>query len=206
MANSIRSTKSGCHWTRAELTAYNITIVIDDKETFLGTNKLPEHQIAPKVLLNTQGRQMHEWYNRDLINLLNLAMVLAGTGGINTENHTPKAYSSLSKRTNVLLRHQMLDPSSSPKLLQLSSIIIFREREMIVPGITMISTAATFFKIPVTTQLDQAVDGMYPSQPTIVQAFVPQIPDPLLGSWREWICWIIEGYIRSAMKHSNSLL
>ncbi|KAF8489618.1 hypothetical protein JB92DRAFT_2755677, partial [Gautieria morchelliformis] len=54
-----------------------------------------------------------------------------------------------------------------------------RVSDGILPGITMISIAATFFKIPVIAQLDQTIiGGTYPSQLTIVHVFVSQIPRP----------------------------
>jgi len=46
-------------------------------------------------------------------------------------------------------------------------------------GITMIGTFPTFFKIPVTSELLQAIElGNYPVMPTIVAMHVPDIPHP----------------------------
>jgi hypothetical protein len=46
-------------------------------------------------------------------------------------------------------------------------------------GITMIGTSPTFFKIPVTSQLLQAVQlGDYPVTPTVVAMHIPNIPRP----------------------------
>lgn len=44
-------------------------------------------------------------------------------------------------------------------------------------GITMVGTAPTFYKIPVTEELLTALaTSQYPAQPTIVQKFFPPVP------------------------------
>ncbi|KIJ47466.1 hypothetical protein M422DRAFT_28800 [Sphaerobolus stellatus SS14] len=49
----------------------------------------------------------------------------------------------------------------------------------VTPGITMKGTAPTFYKIPVTTALVDAVGmGMYPQQETVVYAHIPNVPRP----------------------------
>ncbi|KAH9081498.1 hypothetical protein EDB83DRAFT_2282911 [Lactarius deliciosus] len=49
----------------------------------------------------------------------------------------------------------------------------------VVPGITLNGTSPIFYKIPVTTQLAQSVAlGIYPAEPTIVHAHIPQVADP----------------------------
>jgi len=49
----------------------------------------------------------------------------------------------------------------------------------VMPGITMMGTAPTFYKIPVTTELVDAIaGGVYPTTPTIVYAHLPAIPRP----------------------------
>jgi hypothetical protein len=49
----------------------------------------------------------------------------------------------------------------------------------VIAGITMLGTAPTFFKIPVTQDLVSAVEtGQYPAAPTIVSMHVPEIPRP----------------------------
>lgn len=49
----------------------------------------------------------------------------------------------------------------------------------LIPGITMKGTAPTFYKVPVTTTLVNAVaTGMYPTQETVVYAHIPDIPRP----------------------------
>jgi hypothetical protein len=51
----------------------------------------------------------------------------------------------------------------------------------IIPGITLIGTSPTFYKIPVTSALRMSIlSGMYPAQPTVVERCVPPIPDPTL--------------------------
>lgn len=48
-----------------------------------------------------------------------------------------------------------------------------------VAGITMTGTSPTFLKIPITTELIQAVQrGQYPSTPTVVTMHIPDIPRP----------------------------
>ncbi|KAF9487797.1 hypothetical protein BDN71DRAFT_578874 [Pleurotus eryngii] len=49
----------------------------------------------------------------------------------------------------------------------------------IIPGIIMVGTAPSFFKIPVTEQLSECVaQGQYPPTPTIVTGHVPDLPRP----------------------------
>ncbi|KAE9398240.1 hypothetical protein BT96DRAFT_1020243 [Gymnopus androsaceus JB14] len=49
----------------------------------------------------------------------------------------------------------------------------------VIPGITMVGTFPTFFKIPVTQELNRCViGGIFPSTPTIVTGHVPVIPRP----------------------------
>jgi len=50
---------------------------------------------------------------------------------------------------------------------------------MVIPGITLMATFPTFFKIPVTKELVRSVEyGQYPPTPTIVTAHVPVISNP----------------------------
>jgi len=49
----------------------------------------------------------------------------------------------------------------------------------VIAGITMLGTAPTFFKIPVTLDLVSAVElGQYPATPTVVTMHVPDVPRP----------------------------
>ncbi|KAK0199857.1 hypothetical protein DFS33DRAFT_201161 [Desarmillaria ectypa] len=49
----------------------------------------------------------------------------------------------------------------------------------VVPGIIMVDTSPTFFKIPVTFALVHSVrHGLFPPEPTIISAHVPVIPRP----------------------------
>jgi hypothetical protein len=46
------------------------------------------------------------------------------------------------------------------------------------PGIVLAGTTPTFYKIPVTNNLVRHVrHGIYPSEPTVVSAQVPDLPD-----------------------------
>ncbi|KAJ2916085.1 hypothetical protein MD484_g4318, partial [Candolleomyces efflorescens] len=48
-----------------------------------------------------------------------------------------------------------------------------------IPGITLTGTSPTFFKVPVTQELADAVEfGAYPATPTIVYAHLPKLPRP----------------------------
>jgi hypothetical protein len=48
-----------------------------------------------------------------------------------------------------------------------------------IPGITLTGTSPTFFKVPVTQELADAVEfGVYPAAPTIVYAHLPYLPRP----------------------------
>ncbi|KAA1478235.1 hypothetical protein DENSPDRAFT_845404 [Dentipellis sp. KUC8613] len=54
----------------------------------------------------------------------------------------------------------------------------------IMPGLVMAGTLPTFFKIPITAQLLDAVhEGTYPAEPTVVSMHIPDLPDP--EHWRE---------------------
>ena len=49
----------------------------------------------------------------------------------------------------------------------------------VIPGIILVGSSPTFFKIPVTSELAQAVEsGEYPIAPTIVHAHLPDLPRP----------------------------
>jgi len=51
--------------------------------------------------------------------------------------------------------------------------------ERIIPGIVMAGTSPTFYKIPVTTDLEYAViNGLYPENPTQVSKYQPAVPRP----------------------------
>ncbi|KAI0255745.1 hypothetical protein BJV78DRAFT_1151243 [Lactifluus subvellereus] len=50
----------------------------------------------------------------------------------------------------------------------------------VVPGISMVGTAPTFYKVDVTVDLVRAIElGQYPAQVTTVHRFVPPVPRPL---------------------------
>ncbi|KAI0291681.1 hypothetical protein BC826DRAFT_469341 [Russula brevipes] len=55
----------------------------------------------------------------------------------------------------------------------------------VIPAITLTGTCPTFYKIPVTTQLSQAVQqGTYPPTETRILRFLPALPRPIsLGIW-----------------------
>jgi hypothetical protein len=49
----------------------------------------------------------------------------------------------------------------------------------VMPGITLLSSSPTFYKIPVTKDLAQAVAlGRFPATPTVVYAHLPAVPRP----------------------------
>ena len=49
----------------------------------------------------------------------------------------------------------------------------------VMPGIVLIGTTPTFYKIPVTTGLVRHVaEGTYPPEKTIVFAHIPEVPRP----------------------------
>lgn len=50
----------------------------------------------------------------------------------------------------------------------------------LIPGIVMIGTAPTFYKLPVTEELANAVAlGTFPTHPTVVHRHIPAVPRPL---------------------------
>ncbi|TFY65647.1 hypothetical protein EVG20_g5438 [Dentipellis fragilis] len=54
----------------------------------------------------------------------------------------------------------------------------------VMPGLVMAGTLPTFFKIPITAPLLDAVhEGTYPAEPTIVSMHIPDLPNP--DRWRE---------------------
>ena len=50
MANLTRISKAGRDWTKAELDAYNITVVPEDATTFFGRSVLPEPNVDQELL------------------------------------------------------------------------------------------------------------------------------------------------------------
>ena len=75
MANLIRSAKSGSDWTRAELDAYNISIIDEEVPTFFGLPVLPQPTVDQELLQIQDANLMADEKNAELINLLDLAMV-----------------------------------------------------------------------------------------------------------------------------------
>jgi hypothetical protein len=61
--------------------------------------------------------------------------------------------------------------------MRLSRMGLPTSNHMTIPGITIIGTAPTFFKISITTALVEAVEmGSYPDEATIVHKLVPPVP------------------------------
>ena len=51
--------------------------------------------------------------------------------------------------------------------------------EQTIPGIVMAGTSPTFYKVPVTTELEYAIrHGLYPADPTRVLRHQPVVPRP----------------------------
>jgi len=76
MANLLRTAKSGSDWTRAELDAYNITIVPQTKTEFFGTNDFPD-PTEPSLLgfMTNESRQTAtDKKTKQLLHYLDLAM------------------------------------------------------------------------------------------------------------------------------------
>jgi hypothetical protein len=93
MANLIRSAKSSHDWTAAELDAYNITIEVQDAQTFFGIHPLPEPQVDAEVLHVTTADAMRNDANYHLLRYMDLAM-----------NTTPAHESAVDDFAVVLLR------------------------------------------------------------------------------------------------------
>ena len=51
-ALNIQSAKSGSDWTRNELEAYNIKIVMDEVAAFFGNPNLPPPSVSQAILIN----------------------------------------------------------------------------------------------------------------------------------------------------------
>ncbi|KAF9483570.1 hypothetical protein BDN70DRAFT_958995 [Pholiota conissans] len=61
-----------------------------------------------------------------------------------------------------------------------SSMVLPKLDSMVIPGIIMLFSTPSFFKIPVTRDLAECVrNGQFPSAPTIVAGHVPKIPIPI---------------------------
>ncbi|KAH7911637.1 hypothetical protein BJ138DRAFT_1006225, partial [Hygrophoropsis aurantiaca] len=55
-----------------------------------------------------------------------------------------------------------------------------KARNSMIPGIIMAGTLPTFVKIPITTALAECVcSGEYPTFPTVVHGYTPEIPTPV---------------------------
>ena len=49
----------------------------------------------------------------------------------------------------------------------------------VIPGIVLAGSSPTFYKIPITAELAQAVElGLFPATPTVVYAHLPVVPCP----------------------------
>jgi len=230
MANLIRSAKSGGDWTKNDLSAYNIRVVLQDAPTFFGVAQLPAPVTTPEEILvvdDANATTSDEGYV--LLRTLDIAMspppneesavddfavaLLRACGYIRRgrvvrtrkdinflvcgENRHAKTDVCILDDNEILLlvqedkRH--MDSSNPEAQLIAEAIAAFdsnnytRERTLgltplqskIIPGITMKGTAPTFYKIPVTTTLVNAVaTGTYPQQETVVYAHIPDVPRP----------------------------
>ncbi|KAJ7743911.1 hypothetical protein DFH07DRAFT_33529 [Mycena maculata] len=59
-----------------------------------------------------------------------------------------------------------------------------RLQRLVVPGILLVGTTPTFYKVPLTEELVQCVErGEYPNTPTIVAVHLPDLPRP----HRRWV-------------------
>jgi len=76
MANLIRSAKSGNDWTSSDLTAYNITVVSQNKREFFGVDELPmPTQPSLAGFLTTEDRTYaHDNETKKLLHYLDLAL------------------------------------------------------------------------------------------------------------------------------------
>ncbi|KAF8532158.1 hypothetical protein JB92DRAFT_3104240 [Gautieria morchelliformis] len=69
----IRTAKSGCHWTSAELLDYSITILPCDVPTFFQIPSLPQIPIDSEFLTKKDRKDITDHLTRDLANLIYIA-------------------------------------------------------------------------------------------------------------------------------------
>ncbi|KAI5983897.1 hypothetical protein EDD15DRAFT_2178197 [Pisolithus albus] len=204
MATITRNAKSSNDWTVNELDAYNISIVPEDCATFFGTDVLPLLDHHHDLVNNPTADEMED----DDSYLAALYMDLAANQVPDQESavvdfvkqllHTmdAKADVCIMDDYEVLLvvredrRHmEVADPNARliaaaiaavqnnnrMRSMVGSDVLGFKE----MAGIIMLGTHLTFFKIPVTEELLQAVQtGQFPPTPTVVSMHVPTLPRP----------------------------
>jgi len=205
MASLLRSPKSGSDWGPSELLAYNIDIQFQDPATFFAVNPLPQPAVADEVLTRLDADDMTNDSNYKFVRYMDLAMdpVPAEESAVDDfavicrEQCHAKTDVCVVDEDNILLlvqedkRHKEgKDPE--PQLIA-GAIAVFQANNTkqtrvlgeeaidakVMPGITLVGSSPTFYKIPVTKQLAQAVVlGRFPTTQTVVYAHLPAVPRP----------------------------
>ncbi|KAH7876386.1 uncharacterized protein C8R40DRAFT_1169507 [Lentinula edodes] len=149
----IRSAKSGSDWTQNEFRAYNITVQLQDAATFFCVDPLPQPAVAQEVLTTLDVDDMILNDNYKFLHCMVLAM-----------NPVPTEESAVDDLAVHLLK--LLGYLQAIAAFQMNNFR--RER--------LLGSSPTFYKIPVTTELAEAVAlGEYLRVPN---AHLPTVPRP----------------------------
>ncbi|KAF8474570.1 hypothetical protein JB92DRAFT_3134653 [Gautieria morchelliformis] len=201
----IRTAKSGCHWTSAELLDYSITILPCDVPAFFNSKPSsdPHHS---EFLTKENGEDINDHLTRDLAKLLYLASsapnvatvdIFAVTFLSHLRYTSETRYISIWKELPLTMCGEetyakpdvyLSDSSSSIlMLLQEDKTVkntsdveekakLPRLKEMIIPGIVMHGTAPAFYLILDTEELSEAVIlGRPPTIKTVVKEYIPEV-------------------------------
>ncbi|KAH9058143.1 hypothetical protein EDB87DRAFT_1675450 [Lactarius vividus] len=183
MATLIRSTKSGSDWKCNELLAYNIAVISQDVATFFGNATLPQSSLH-QVILENETCPTGGIADRGDRNFFYLEPAM----------RTPPAEGTvedLAAHLLSLLGSRRKWGEWIPKQLIAQAIAAFQYnnrlllrigkepiRAKTIPGITILGTTPTFYKITVMQDLVDAIEtAQYPENPTIVHKLILPVED-----------------------------
>jgi hypothetical protein len=233
MANIIRRAKPGREWTSNELQAYNITIQVQDAQTFFGQPPT-QPSVHPDLTSYESAVDMQDKDSRYAIRYMDIAMnprpgeesavadftmhILKILDYESASGHTGDRILRTRKDIPLLMCGAWTYAKTDVCLLDEQQIVLLvqedkchiktedpnaqliaeaiaafqvnnRRRQMtfghrpldhkLIPGIAMVGTMPTFFKVPVTSQLVNAVElGEFPAQKTVVHMHIPELVRP----------------------------
>ncbi|KAL6306112.1 hypothetical protein BKA93DRAFT_816502 [Sparassis latifolia] len=203
MADITRSAKSGSDWTQNELQAYHIQVVEQDATVFLGVPALPLPSVPQEVLTTASADDMADDRNFILVRYMDLAMnpkPAQESAVIDFARHLLEMLGYAPRPRVIRTRYDIplficggknkrhLEQVDAEPQLIAGAIAAFRTMNMIrkpppplqskvMAGIILTGTFPTFYKIPVTVELVDAVGlGIYPAEETVIFTHTPRVP------------------------------
>ncbi|KIM72819.1 hypothetical protein PILCRDRAFT_737507 [Piloderma croceum F 1598] len=207
MANIVRSAKSGSDWTINEINAYNIIITLQDVATFFGHPILPHPSVHQVILDNEKypvggiqdtNDRMFFYYldeynapnNRYIRQRKDIPFFIC-----RTDSHAQTDVCMIDRNLGILLlvqedKRHMESKNPEPQLIA-KAIAAFQSNNLrlqslgrqplaqkTIPGITMVGSTPTFYKITVTQNLIDAIQvGEYTGTATTVHKLLPPVAD-----------------------------